>query len=226
MQRIKRSFRKSSRYFFEYFLSLLTLLFFTSCASTVSVYYPPRYDLAQLGRLGIITFSDNANPSVADYATQKFQNELQTAQVGIPFIELGTEEKVLKSIGSDQLDMDAYRKIAQKYKVAAVFSGSVIYSDVKTDIKIEDITRLAGSVKNVLNGTLSAKLVEAESGATLWSDSTSWKRKLGGVSVDKNAGVSVGVNGYDDAYKKLVPDMAHDIINIFRGHYVKERVKE
>ncbi|MBN2418642.1 MAG: hypothetical protein JXL81_04605 [Deltaproteobacteria bacterium] len=190
------------------------------------VYQPPRFDLSQYSRLGIITFSDNAQPSVAEYATQKFQSEIQTAQVGIPIIELGTEKQVLNNIGSSQLDMVAYKKIAQQYKVAAVFSGSVIYSDVKTDVKIEDITSLSGSVKSVLNATLSAKFVEAESGATLWSDSTSWKRKLGGVSVDKNTGVSVGMNGYDDAYRKLVPDMVHDITNIFRGYYVKQRVKK
>ena len=122
--------------------------------------------------------------------------------------------------------MEAYKKIAQQYKVAAVFSGNVSYSDVKTDVKIEDITKLSGSVKKVLNGTLSAKFVETESGATLWSDSTSWNRKLGGVSVDKNSGVSVGINGADEAYRKLVPDMVHDITNIFRGYYVKQRVKK
>lgn len=192
----------------------------------MKVYHPPRFDLTNLGRLGIITFSDNARPSVAEYATQKFQSEIQTAQVGIPIVELGTEKDLLKSIGSGQLDMDAYKKIAQKYKVAAVFSGSVIYSDVKTDVKIKDITKLSGSVKSVLYGTLSVKFVETESGATLWNDSVSWNRKLGGVNVDKNKGVSFGINTSDDPYRKLVPDMVHDVSSIFRGYYVNKRVEE
>ena len=214
------------QHFLKCFLLGTTILFFTSCSSTVRVYHPPRFDLTKLGRLGIITFSDNAQPSVAQYATQQFQSEIQTAQVGIPIVELGTEENVLKSIEASQMDMQAYKKIAQQYKVAAVFSGSVIYSDVKTDVKIKDITKLSGSVKTVLNGTLSVKFVETESGATLWSDSTSWNRKLGGVSVDNKAGVSVGLKGYDDAYRKLIPDMVHAVTHIFRGQYVKERVKK
>lgn len=214
------------RYLSGFFLSGAAILFFASCAKTVSVYHPPRFDLTHLGRLGIITFSDNAEPSVAEYATRQFQSEIQTAQVGIPIVEMGTEKEVLKSIGSDRLDPEAYSKIEQQYNVAALFMGSVNYSDVKTDVKLRDITRLDASVETKLNGTLSVKLVETEGGATLWSDSTSWNRKLGDVNVDKNSGVSVGFGGYADAYQKLVPDMAHAVTGIFRGRYVKERVKE
>jgi hypothetical protein len=207
------------------FLLGITILFFSSCASTVTVYHPPRFDLTGLGRLGIITFSDNAEPSVAEYATRKFQSEIQTAQVGVPIVELGTENEVLERIGSGRLDPEAFEKIAQQYKVAAVFTGSVIYSDIKTDVNIKDITRLSGSVDTKLNGILSVKLIETGSVATLWSDSTSWNRKLGKISVNNKTGVSVGLDGYDDAYRKLIPDMAYAVTNIFRGRYVKERVK-
>ena len=224
--KIKRSFKKISlRYLTGCFLLGITVLYLSSCAKTVTVYHPPRFDLTRLGRLGIITFPDNAQPSVAEYATRQFQKEIQTAQVGIPIVELGTENEVLKRIGSERLDPEAFEKIAQRYKVAALFTGSVIYSDVKTNVNIEDITRLSGSVDTKLNGTLSVKLIETESGATLWSDSTSWNRKLGNIRVNNKTGVSVGLDGYDDAYRKLIPDMAYSVTNIFRGRYIKERAK-
>jgi hypothetical protein len=213
------------RYFSGYFLSGAAILFIASCANTVNVYHPPRFDLTHLGRIGIITFSDNAEPSVAEYATRQFQSEIQTAQVGIPIVEMGTEEEVLKSIGSGRLDPEAFKKIAQQYNIAALFTGSVNYSDVKTDVKLNDIARLNASVETKINGILSVKLVETEGGATLWSDSTSWNRKLGDVSVDKETGVSAGFGGYADAYQKLVPDMAHAVTDIFRGRYVREKVK-
>jgi len=204
----------------------VAIFFLASCTKTIKVYQPPNFDLAQYGRLGLITFSDNAPRSVAEYATEQFQNKIQSAQTGIPIVELGAEEKVLKSIGSNKLDVAALQKIGQQYKVSGVFTGKVVYSDVKTDVKVEDILELKANVNSTLNATLSVKLFETEGGATIWSDSTSWKRKLGKVSIDKNRGVSVGTNGYDDAYKKLVPDMVWDVTRDFRGRYVRQQVNK
>ena len=225
---IMKSYFKNSflRNFLGGFLLGVTIFSFTSCARTVNVYYPPRFDLTQFGRLGMITFSDNAHPSVAEYATEQFQNQIHSAQMGIPIVELGTEEEVLKSIGSNHLNLDAMQKIGQQYNVLAVFNGSVVYSDVKTNVNLKDITEFKASVNTTLNATLSVKLIETEGGATVWSDSTSWKRKLGKVSVNENTGISVGTKGYDDAYRKLIPDMVKDITRDFRGRYVKERVNK
>ena len=208
------------------FILAMAIFSIVSCANTVKVYQPPRIDLSQYGRLGMITFTDNAQPSVAEYATEQFQNQIQSAQTGVPIVELGAEDRIQKSIGSGKLDLEAMQKIAQQYKVSAVFVGKVVYSDVKTDVKLEDIIDLKANVNSTLNATLSVKLYETEGGATIWSNSASWKRKLGKVSIDKNIGVSVGTRGYDDAYKKLIPDMVWDVTRDFRGRYVKQRVSK
>lgn len=197
-----------------------------SCARTMNVYYPPRLDLTQYGRLGMFTFTDNAQPSVADYATEQFQNQIHSAQVGIPIVQLGTEGEVLNSIGSNRLDSEAMAKIGERYKVSAVFTGDVAYSDVETNVNLQDILDLKASADATLNATLSVDLIETEGGATIWSDSASWKRKLGNVSVNGNTGVSIGTKGYEDAYRKLIPDMVYDVTSDFRGRYVRERVSE
>lgn len=202
------------------------IFFIASCTKTVKVYQPPRVDLAQFGRLGLITFSDNAHPSVADYVTGQFQDRIHSAQALIPIVELGTKENVLKSIGSNQLDSAAMQKIGKKYNVSALFIGDLVYSDVKPNVNLQDLVNLKANVSETLNATLSVKLIETKGGATLWSDSTSWKRKLGGVSVSENSGISVGNRGYADAYRKLVPDMVYDITRNFRGLYVRKQVSE
>lgn len=201
-----------------------SITFIASCAKTVNVYYPPRLDLAQYGRVGMIVFSDNARPSVGEYATQQFQNRIQSAQLGIPIVELGSEKKVLKSIGSDQLDLKAMQKIGRAYNVSAVFVGSVVYSDIKTDVNLADLAELKASVNTTLNGTLSVKLIETDGGATIWSNSTSWKRKLGNINMSESTGIAVGTSGYSDAYKKLIPDMVNDVTRDFRGRYIRKRV--
>ena len=215
----------------SFLLRGLTVLLFagailaaTSCTKTVRVYYPPRLDLTQYGRLGMITFSDNAQPSVAGYVTEQFENQIHSAQTGVPILELGTEYQVLRSVGANQMDPAAVQKIGKKYKVSAIFVGNINYSDIKADVNLEDIADFKGSVKTTLNAILSAKLVETEAGATIWSNSTSWKRKLGGLSVSEDAGVSVGTEGYEDAYRKLVPDMVYDITRDFRGRYIRKQV--
>lgn len=192
----------------------------------MNVYHPPRLDLTQFGRLGMITFKDNAQPSVGDYATEQFQNQIHAAQVGIPIVQLGPEEGVLNSIGSNRLDSEALAKIGQRYRVSAVFTGNIVYSDIETNLNLKDINNFRASVDATLDSTLSVNLFETEGGATVWSDSTSWKRKLGKVSVNESTGISIGAKGYDDAYRKLVPDMVYDVTNDFRGRYVKERVKK
>jgi len=193
-----------------------------SCSRTVRVYSPPHFDLNGYERLGIITFADNANPSVGSYATRQFQNQIHAAQAGIPILEIGDEAEVLRSIQADRLDYEAFRKIGRKYNVAAVFYGKVEYSDIQTDVRLNSIRDLNAKVNATLHSTMSAQLYETEGGATVWSDSVSWNRKLGGVSVNKTGNVSAGMTGYHDAYRKLIPDMAYDVTREFRGRYVMQ----
>lgn len=207
-------------------LAGIFLVSFASCAKKISVYHPPRLDLAKYGRIGMITFSDNAAPSVGDYATGLFQNEVHSAQAGIPIVGLGTEAEVLSRIGSSRLDPEAMMKIGKQYNVSAVFSGSIVYDDIETNVNLNEIARLNASVDAVLHATMSVNLVETGGGATLWSDSASWQRKLGNLSVSEHSGLSIGTDGYNDAYRKLVPDMARDVTGDFRGWYSTERVSD
>lgn len=212
------------------YISILLLgwiiFFTTSCSKTVSVYYPPHFDLTRYERLGIIAFTDNADPSVSSYATQQFQNQIHSAQAGIPILPLGTEAEVLKSVNADRLDFKTFQEIGRKYNVIAVFHGSVMYSDVEKNVGLNRIQDLNVNVNATLHSTLSVQLNETQDGATVWSDSASWKRELGGVSVNTKGNVSAGMKGYHDAYRKLIPDMAYDVSNSFRGRYVKERVRD
>jgi hypothetical protein len=203
---------------------LLIVCCLFACARTVSVYVPPRFDLTQYGRVGIIDSTTNADPSIGRYATQQFEEYIHSAQTGIPFIELGTQEELLNAVASNKLDSEAIQKIGEKYNVTAVFHSDIVYSDVKTDVNMKDIINLKAKVQTYLNATLSARLNETDSGAVIWSDSTSFKRTLTKFKYNKDGGASFGMSGYDDAHRKLIPDMVNAVTKDFRGKYVKERV--
>jgi hypothetical protein len=195
-----------------------------SCSKTVRVYHPPPFDLTRYECLGIIAFKDNADPSVSSYATQQFQNQIHSAQAGIPVLQLGTEDEVLRSVNADRLDFKAFQKIGRKYNVVAVFHGSVMYSDIETDVRLKSIRDLKADVDATLHATFSVQLNETRNGAAVWSNSVSWKRKLGEISLNKQVGVKVGMKGYHDAYRKLIPDMAYNVADDFRGRYIKEKI--
>ncbi len=72
---------------------------------------------------GIIEFASNADANINQYATQQFQQQLQSAQPGTRLIELGARESVLAAVGAKQLDADAIKKIGQKYGVTAIVHG-------------------------------------------------------------------------------------------------------
>jgi hypothetical protein len=193
---------------------------------TCLICFAMSFDLNGYERLGIITFADNAKPSVGSYATQQFQNQIHAAQAGTPILELGDEAQVLRSIHADRLDYEAFREIGRRYDVDAVFYGKIEYSDIETDVRLNSIRNLNAKVNATLHAVLSAQLYETGGGATVWSDSVSWKRKLGEVSVNKTGNVSAGMAGYHDAYRKLIPDMAYDVTREFRGGYVMQKIAD
>src|SRR5688572_17990803 len=111
------------------FTLLLSLAMLWGCSSTVLVSVPPRMDLKSYGTLGIVEFGSNSDGAINVHATRQFQQQIQAAQPGTPFIELGNRAAVLAAVGGKQFDVDALRRIGEKYGVAAIFLGDIVYSE-------------------------------------------------------------------------------------------------
>ena len=155
---------------------LLSVAMLWGCSKTVLVPVPPRMDLKSYGTLGIVEFGSNSESAANVQATRKFQEQVQAAQPGTPFLELGKREALLAEVGSRQLDGDALRKIGAKYGVAAIFVGDIVYSEPKTDVKITDLAKLDGGVRTEVRGDISSRLIETRTGASVWS-SSAWARQ-------------------------------------------------
>ena len=97
------------------FTLLLSLAMLWGCSRTVLVSVPPRMDLTSYGTLGIVEFASNSDRAINAHATRQFQEQIQAAQPGTRFIELGSREAVVAALGGRQLDVDALRKIGEKY---------------------------------------------------------------------------------------------------------------
>jgi len=203
---------------------LLAAAVLAGCARTERVSVPPRIDLSRYGTLGVVEFTSNAGPAVNAKATREFQQRIHAAQPGTPLLELGSRETVLAAVGAQALDAGALKKIGAKYGVDAVFLGEIVYSDPQTKVQIRDLTRLEGSAKTTLRGDMSARLLEARSGASVWSSGSWATRTIGGVSVSAERGVSGGMSE-GDPRELMVPAMLDHLTDDFRPSTVKRRVK-
>jgi hypothetical protein len=199
----------------RYVASLLAALaILPGCSSTVMVSVPPRMELKSYGTVGIVQFTSNSDGAVAVLATRQFQEQVQAAQPGTRFIELGA-----------QLDADAARRIGAKFGVAAIFLGELVYAEPKADIKVTDIARLDGSVRAEIRGDISARLIETASGASVWSSSAWARRQIGGVRVSADQGISGSVSTKADPRRDMVPALVHQLTHDFRPSTTRQPAK-
>lgn len=204
--------------------SMLLSLAMLGCSTTVLVPVPPRMDLASYGTLGIVEFASNSDRAVAAHATRKFQEQVQGAQPGTRFIELGSREAVLAAVGGKQLDVNAYRRIGEKYGVAAVFVGELAYSEPKADLQIVDLAKLEGGVRAEMRGDISSRLVETSTGASVWSNSAWMRKQVGSLRVSAENGVSADMSK-SNPRDEMVPALVYRLTQDFRPTSVRQPAK-
>jgi hypothetical protein len=199
----------------SFFAPILLAFFLASgCSSTVLVTVPPRVDLKGYGTLGVVDFTSNSSGAVGARATQQLQEQIQAAQPGTRFVDLGSREAVLAAVGRNQLDADAARRIGKRYRVDAVFLGEIAYSDPKTDVRVNDLAKLDAGLRTEVKGDISARLVETASGASVWSNSGWVRRQVGRVNVSEQ-GIS-GSMTKSDPRDEMVPALVYQLTHDFR----------
>jgi len=203
---------------------LLSLAILWGCSNTVLVSVPPRIDLRDYGTLGIVDFASASDRAVTARATRQFQEQVQAAQPGTRFVELGNFEALLAEAGARQLDANALKKIGAKYGVAAIFLGDVAYSEPKTDVKLTDLSRLEGGVRTEIRGDISSRLVETSTGASVWSRSAWAKRQIGRINVSAERGVSGGMS-QSDPREEMVPSLVYQLTHDFRPTSIRQPAK-
>jgi len=204
---------------------LLCSLVIAACSSnTVLVPVPPRMPLQGYGTLGLVQFDSNSHPGIDAQTTREFESHVHSAQPGTRIVELGGREALLASVGGQQLDAPTLRRIGQKYGVDAIFVGSLMYSDPKTEIRVSDAARLEGGVRIEVRGDITSKLIETRSGASVWSSSAWARRPLGKVSVSADQGVTGAVrNG--NPREEMVPTLVYHLTSDFRPGTARQAVR-
>ena len=203
----------------------LLALFLGACAQpTALVTVPPRVDLARYPMLGIVDFVAAPERALGERAARQLVEQVQTAQPGTRFIELGDRETLLASVGSRQLDPRTLKKIGEKHGVAAVFIGELAYTEPTVDVKLSDLTKLEGGMRAEMKGEVSARLIETASGASVWGRSTEARRQIGGVRVSAEQGVSGGMRS-SNPREAMLPSLVYQLTHDFRPTMQRQPVR-
>jgi hypothetical protein len=204
--------------------SLLLSLAILGCSNTVLVTVPPRVELSGYGTIGIVEFASSSDRALGVHAARRFEEQVQAAQPGTRFIELGSREEVLAAVSAKQLDVNAFKRIGEKYGVAAVFVGELEYSEPKADLQIGDLTKLEGGVRAEMRGDISSRLIETKTGASVWSNSAWMKKQIGSLRVSADSGVSADM-GQSNPRVEMVPALVYRLTDDFRSSTVRQPAK-
>ena len=184
------------------------------------VLVPPRCDLGPYKTLGIVSFTSNSSGNLEEYATRKFMQSVQGAQSGVRILELGDETRVLDAIDRDELDFEAMRLIGKQWGVDAVFAGYLDVMDVRPRVDFTTIVK-SMSLEADVEASLAGRLVETDSGATIWTRSVSGQAPVAHVRVASGGLVDFGASDPERAYGRLVGSLVRSVTTDFRAHWVR-----
>lgn len=198
---------------------LMAGLALLGCASRVQV--PPRVDLGDWPTIGILEFTAGSEAELANRATRRFVQMVQTAQPGTPILELGSELRVLSEVGHRELDFAAVREIGERYRVDALFTGRLELGPVKPSVRVgQTFTSLKARADVTLG--LATKLLETRSGATVWSRSSQATANVAHLGLQQGSLPSLGATEPSQLYDGLLGRVVADLGRDFRPSWQKQ----
>ena len=201
---------------------LFIVIFLAGCAHYQSVQIPPRMDLSHSKSIGIIEFSSIGTAALGPYATQEFIHQIQRAQPGTRFVELGTKEQVLSSVGRHEIDLEAIRLVGNKFNVDLLATGATEVSEIKTDFRFS--TELTVKAEANVRISLSAKLWETASAATVWTDAAGEECPVVQLGLSSQGKTSVGIKDPETKYGKIIAGPVHCLTPDFMPRYTRKRI--
>ena len=203
----------------------LTVLWVVGCTHKQKVMVPPRISLTPFNTIGFIAFSSNVDDRLQQSVTQKFMQRVQSAQPGVRFLELGPMAPILTSFGADHLNPDILVTLAGKYRINAVFTGHLEISEVKPNIRWDSVATTV-KAEAYLEGMLTVRLLETGSGATLWTNSSTAKKSVATIRLNRYGPAGVSINNPEAKYGKLIREVVSACTNDFFPTYAYQEVHE
>jgi hypothetical protein len=165
---------------------LLALLSTFACGSKrvvpARVLVPPRLDLRQYGRVGLVLFTvEKAKGELNALATRRFSEDILAAQPGVEVLELGSADSVRQRVGETEYGAATAQALGATRDVPVVFIGHLKVSHVTPSGGLHGLE--LPHVEATVSAELTVALLATKSGGTLWRSSGAASRKIGGLAI-------------------------------------------
>jgi hypothetical protein len=173
------------------------------------VLVPPRVDLASLEQIGVVEFRSTEQGGLGSLATQRFVESARRDQGLVRMVDLGPGR-------AGEADV----ALGREKGVRTLVTGEIQVSRVRPRVRLA--TDLAsGSVNMSLEATLAVRLVEVETGASIWSRSAKASRSVGNVGVYGHGDVVFDAGDPDGVYAQLVDSLVEQVTGDFHARWVR-----
>ena len=194
---------------------IFVLFAVAGCASKYTI-VPPAVDLTGYESVGLVTFKvENAKGDLDSMASQYFLREITAAQ-RVPVVELGPLGAVLSDVGKSTFDREAALAVGEKQGVEALFLGEVKISKVKPQVDLLAPLSKALFVRAKFDIAITARLVLAKNGATLWTESIVREGTVGAVGMGGDGVPTFAVQNKNEAMDNLLREMMYQLTWDFR----------
>lgn len=184
-------------------------------ANSQAVMVPPRIDLKQHEMIGVIEFDASSRGELGPLVTRRFTEEARRDQGLVRMIGVGSEAEAIRSVGGRDLGVETFKELGRAHGVQTILTGELTVSKVRPDLKLAPGLR-AGSLTAQVEATLSVQLIEAATGASLWSSSATATRSVGQISVFKGGDFVFDADDPEKAYAPLVDALVSHVTQDFR----------
>ncbi len=191
------------------------------CGSSTLMQIPPRIDLTRHEILGVIEFASSAEGSLAPYTTRTFIEEMRADQGMIRVVELGPQKALLESLRLTRLDRAAFRAIAEEHGLTTIVTGELKVSGVRPTISIRPSLSGISAAADV-DADLGVRMIEAASGASIWSRSAEATHRVGNVNV-LGGRFDFDAEDPEEAYGELVRVLVRSVTADFKVTYERRR---
>jgi hypothetical protein len=190
-----------------------------ACAAK-RVLVPARMDLHPYGRIGLVTFTqENAKGDLHQFATERFAENVLSAQPGIEILELGNVDTLMQRVGERDLGPLTAQELGKQRGVAAVFAGHLKVTNPTPSGGIAGI--LTPHLEATIRTDLMVRLLSAQSGGTVWRSSAWATQKVGGVSI-VGGQLNFAARDPKTAYGPMVNTIVNIVTRDMWGTWVKQ----
>jgi hypothetical protein len=203
--------------------SAVLLVGVVGCAKYQTIQVPPRIDLKPHEMIGVVEFEATNEGDLGPLATRRFTESARRDQGMVRMVGVGSKDEALRSVDHDRLAPASFRALGREYGVQTILVGRVEVSDVRPDISVSGTLR-SGSLSALVDATLAVELIEASTGASLWSTSARASKSVSNITVFGAKNFAFDAEDPERAYGVLIDALVEQAARDFHATWERRRL--